>query len=218
MLSSNQINAEPKVLAVPRNPTSPSKHSRERMPVQKRRIQILETATVLIAERGFWGVTLRDVAIICGITEAGVLHHFASKAKLLIAVLEYRDEADFHALAKLLGIDRSDIDRSPLSVSLRQLCTALITRNAGQPEIVRLYSVLNAEALEPSHPAHDYFQDREKMALSLFRRAMPDTAEAVHISRQILAAMDGLQLRWLRMPNEVDLVPEWENLFERAFL
>ena len=54
MLSSNQINAEPKVLAVPRNPTSPSKHSRERMPVQKRRIQILETATVLIAERGFW--------------------------------------------------------------------------------------------------------------------------------------------------------------------
>lgn len=218
MLSSNQINAEPKVLAVPRNPTNPSKHSRERMPVQQRRIQILETATVLIAERGFWGVTLRDVAIICGITEAGVLHHFSSKAKLLIAVLEYRDEADFHALAKLLGIDRSDIDRSPLSVSLRQLCTALITRNAGQPEIVRLYSVLNAEALEPSHPAHDYFQDREKMALSLFRRTMPDTDEAVHISRQILAAMDGLQLRWLRMPDEVDLVPEWENLFERAFL
>lgn len=188
------------------------------MPVQQRRIQILETATVLIAERGFWGVTLRDVAIMCGITEAGVLHHFSSKAKLLIAVLEYRDEADFVALARLLGIERGDIERAPLPVSLRELCTALITRNAGQPEIVRLYSVLNAEALEPSHPAHAYFQDRETMALSLFRRAMPENDEAIHMSRQILAAMDGLQLRWLRTPDDVDLVPEWEDFFERAFL
>nr|WP_319520449.1 TetR family transcriptional regulator [uncultured Martelella sp.] len=185
------------------------------MPAGQRREQILQAATGLIAERGFWGVTLRDVAISCGITEAGVLHHFSNKARLLIAVLEYRDEADFRALAELLSIRRNDVDIDPLPVSLRRLCTALIQRNVTQPEIVRLYSVLNAEALEPTHPAYSYFRDREELALSLFRRAMPEVANAAHLSRQILAAMDGLQLRWLRNPDGVDLLEEWDDFFAR---
>ncbi|WP_370677420.1 TetR/AcrR family transcriptional regulator [Pleomorphomonas sp. PLEO] len=200
-----------------RDLSPPPRLTRERKSADERRAQIIEAATQLIAERGFWGVTLRDAAVLCGITEAGVLHHFQNKARLLIAVLEYRDEADFQALAKLLGLSRADIDLDPLPASLRQLCTALITRNVAQPEIVRLYSVLNAEALEPTHPAYAYFQQREDMALSLFARSLRDVDNADHVARQVLAVMDGLQLRWLRKPDRIDLLEEWDSLFERAF-
>ena len=200
-----------------RDLSPPPRLTRERKSADERRSQIIEAATQLIAERGFWGVTLRDAAVLCGITEAGVLHHFQNKARLLIAVLEYRDEADFQALAGLLGVSRADIDLDPLPVTLRQLCTALIRRNAGQPEIVRLYSVLNAESLEPTHPAHAYFQDREDMALGLFARSIRGVDNAEHVARHVLAMMDGLQLRWLRKPDRIDLQDEWNSLFDLAF-
>ena len=41
------------------------------------------------------------------------------------------------------------------------MCSALVRRNASQPEIVRLFAVLEAESLAPSHPAHAYFALRQ---------------------------------------------------------
>ncbi len=195
-------------------PMAVSPRQRERLSADARREQIITSAVKLIAERGFWGLTLRDVALMCGITEAGVLHHYKSKPNLLIAVLEYRDETDFAALTEILGITRDELDADPIPVSLRQLCAGLVERNSKQPEIVRLYSVLNAESLNPSHPAYDYFQRREKIALSLFTRATTPGPNAAAQARQVLSAMDGLQLRWLRDLDHLDLVAEWNNLFD----
>ena len=56
-----------------RDLSPPPRLTRERKSADERRSQIIEAATQLIAERGFWGVTLRDAAVLCGITEAGVL-------------------------------------------------------------------------------------------------------------------------------------------------
>jgi hypothetical protein len=41
---------------------------------------------------------------------------------------------------------------------------AIITRSAARPEIARLDTVLQAEALDRAHPAHDYFQARGPIA------------------------------------------------------
>lgn len=183
------------------------------MTADRRVDQIIEVATKLIGERGFWGISVQDVADACGLTTAGLLHHVHTKDGLLIAVLEHRDAADMDALAGLLDTTVDDIVGFRLEITPQEFCRALVQRNAGQPEIVRLYTVLNGESLAPEHPAHEYFVERERLALEYFTdmvRGHVDDPEEV--GRQLLAAMDGLQLRWLRAPNDVDLVGSWDRL------
>jgi len=187
---------------------------RDRRPAPERLKQIITEATTLIAERGFWGISIQDVADACGISDAGVLHHVGTKEGLLVAVLEHRDEVDIALLSQMLGIPESELQEGGgLSASLRDFCRALVARNAQQPEIVRLYSVLNAESLDPQHPAYAYFSAREVWATALFASAAAGTSNPARIARQIFAAMDGLQLRWLRNP-DIDLVAEWDALAE----
>lgn len=189
-----------------------------RMSPQDRRLQVIGVAGRLIAERGYWGVSLHDIAAECGITDAGVLHHFGSKERLLLALLEHRDEADRAALADGLGVGRDRLYESVPTIPLPRLCETMVRRNADQPGIVRLYSVLSAEALEPPHPAHDYFADRERVAVRTFGAALTDDPDdPERRGRTVLAAMDGVQLRWLRDPGRLDLVAEWQVMAARLF-
>ncbi|MEV7608589.1 helix-turn-helix domain-containing protein [Microbacterium sp. NPDC089320] len=201
--------------------TGASAGRRIRLDRESRRDQILAAATGLIARRGFWGLTVREVALECAITEAGVLHHVGSKDRLLTAVLEYRDRLDRHALASRLGVDVAALEADPAPFGLRELCVATVERNAAQPEIVQLYAVLQGEALAAEHPAHDYFVRRERIAMSLFERAAAasgvDAALRETTARETMAAMDGLQLRWLTDRDAVDFVREWERFADRLF-
>ncbi|WP_282947576.1 TetR/AcrR family transcriptional regulator [Cellulomonas endometrii] len=188
------------------------------MAPEARRAQIVAAAGALISERGFWGTSVQDVADACGLTVAGLLHHVGSKDGLLVAVLQHRDEADIRALMRELGLALDDEtprgveDVDLRGVSLARLCEALVRRNATQPEIVRLYSVLEAESLDAEHPAHAYFTARQRSVLEAFATAAPPTvADPDALARHVLAAMDGLQLQWLREPS-VDLVAAWATI------
>jgi AcrR family transcriptional regulator len=184
--------------------------ARARKPAAERRRQIIEVTTRLIAERGFWGLSMQDVADGCGLTVPGLLHHVGSKDRLLLAVLDHRDEADARALVDELGpFDRSGALQP--DVDLRRLCAALVRRNAGQPEIVRLFAVLEAESLAPGHPAHPYFAARQEHTLAMFTALATGVSDRPgSLARQVMALMDGLQIQWLRDPEGTDLVTEWE--------
>lgn len=87
-------------------------------------------------------------------------------------------------------------------------------RNVRQPEIVRLFAVLEAESLAPGHPAHEYFRRRERRTVAAFA----DLVEGDQaLARQVVALMDGLQMQWLREPATVDLVAAWDAAAERIF-
>jgi AcrR family transcriptional regulator len=187
------------------------RRDRSRLPAAERRRQIMEVTTSLIAERGFWGLSMQDVADGCGLTVPGLLHHIGSKDGLLVAVLEHRDAEDARSLADQLGRDLPPDPGSLDGVELRQVCSALVRRNATQPEIVRLFAVLEAESLTPSHPAHAYFVARQEQTIEIFTAlAKPLTDRPESFARQIMAMMDGLQIQWLRSPDTVSLVDEWE--------
>lgn len=188
---------------------------RQRLLPADRRTQIIEAATGLIGQRGFWGVSVHDIASACGITDAGLLHHFGTKDGLLIAVLERRDLVDDESLAARLGIPAEELYEVVRHLPLAEVCAAVVARNAEQPEIVRLYSVLNAESLTPAHPAHEYFLDREARVIAFFGSARSDLHPDPAVrGRQVIAMMDGIQLRWLRDPDHLDLVTEWHALFD----
>jgi AcrR family transcriptional regulator len=183
----------------------------------------MEATCELIADCGFWGLSMQDVADRCGLTVPGLLHYVGSKVGLLIAVLEHRDREDARSLREHLGVDADHVpdewsDGGPEGVDLRQLCAATMRRNAGQPEIVRLYAVLAAESLNPGHPAHDYFGARQARVVSSFTVLAEElTGRPELLARQIVALMDGVQLQWLRDPGAVDLVAEWEAAAETLF-
>jgi len=97
----------------------PYRRDRTRLPAAQRRRQILDATTRLIGERGFWALSMQDVADACGLTVPGLLHHVGSKDKLLLAVLDHRDNEDFLALAHELGLDVTDVwGRWPPGISL----------------------------------------------------------------------------------------------------
>src|ERR1700735_5296025 len=85
----------------------------------------------------------------CGLTVPGLLRHVESKVGLLIAVLEHRDVEDALSLRAHLGATEEEMPLDwatgyPAGVGLRRLCDATMRRNAIQPEIVRLFTVLAA--------------------------------------------------------------------------
>jgi AcrR family transcriptional regulator len=198
------------------------RRDRPRLPAEQRRRQIMEVTTRLIAERGFWGLSMQDVADGCGLTVPGLLHHVGSKDGLLVAVLEHRDAEDTAVLAEQLNIGEVPIDWPdevrPGGVDLRRMCSALVRRNSGQPEIVRLFAVLEAESLAPRHPAHAYFAMRQERTLAVFEALAEGLTEnPPTLARQIMALMDGLQIQWLRAPETCDLVEQWEAAAEVLF-
>jgi AcrR family transcriptional regulator len=199
-------------------PTSPPfRRDRARLPAAERRRQILEMTTKLIAERGFWGLSMQDVADGCGLTVPGMLHHVGSKDSLLVAVLEYRDEQDARSLAEKLGRPAHRLWADG-RITLAEVCDAVVRRNAEQPEIVRLFAVLEAESLAPGHPAHAYFRTRQRRTLEEFAAlAEGAVADPRELAAQVVAMMDGLQIQWLREPDTVDLVAAWQSAAGRLF-
>ncbi|WP_433829717.1 TetR/AcrR family transcriptional regulator [Actinoplanes sp. CA-015351] len=198
--------------------TQPIRRERARLPAAERRRQIIEVTTRLVAERGFWGLSMQDVADGCALTVPGLLHHVGTKDNLLIAVLEHRDEVDTRTLAEELAVPVDQVWTPDAGITLRQVCRALVRRNAGQPEIVRLFAVLEAESLAPGHPAHGYFQARQRNTLMLLASLAPGGEVArSRLAGQVVAMMDGLQIQWLRDPASIDLVDSWESAAESLF-
>lgn len=174
------------------------------MAPETRRAQIVDVATRLISAGGFKAFTLSRLAEECEMTRKGVEHYFQSSEDILVAVLEHRDEVDQH--------DFAFRERLPLSQEdLWDLLDHIVMRNAERPEIIRLYTILEAEALDPGHPAFDYFQKR----VTRIRRELADAVRDWHpepdsFGVQVLAQLDGLQLLWLR-DRELDLLNLWRT-------
>jgi AcrR family transcriptional regulator len=182
-----------------------SAHNRTQARGDARREQILDVALKSFAENGYRGSSIADIAAACGMSQAGLLHHFRTKADLLAGVLERRDRADGAAMSwdePVSGI-----------VNLRKLKT-LVRANSRVPGLVKLFTVVTSEAVAPEHPAHKWVTGRysrlqRDLADSLQRgiddgSIRPDVSPDT-VARQVFAMMDGLQVQWLLAPRKVKM-------------
>ena len=100
------------------------------------REEILDSAMRLFGEVGYHTASLREVSARVGISHPGLLHHFASKAALLEAVLVRRDE-----------IDQAAFDADVASgMDFFDALVRVVERNVERPGIVELFATLSAEA------------------------------------------------------------------------
>lgn len=172
-----------------------------------RRQDILQAGIDVFAEHGFRSGSIREIAARVGMSQAGLLHHFANKNELLAAVLAFRDERDrVNAGVELdAGIE-----------TIRGL-VRLVEYNARVPGLVELHCVLSAEATSVEHPAHEHFVQRYEWMFSGISnafRAMRDAGQLADgvdpdgSARAVIALMDGLQLQWLLRRDALDMAAE----------
>lgn len=186
---------------------------RVRAKAEDRRELILEQAVRLVGERGYYGFTIQELAQRSGLSNPGLLHYFGSKEELLIALLEDRDRRGTEIIESVVGLTRHGQTKPKLT--LRQaldLFHAMIVGISGQPDLMRLYTVLQAEALNAAHPAHDYFVRREADTLESFAGMVaPYVPEPRSTARRLVATMEGLAEQWLRSGQSFDIVAEWDR-------
>ena len=172
-----------------------------------RRDAILDAALEVFAEGGYRAGSLREVASRVGMSESGLLHHFNSKARLLAAVLDRRDE-----LAEQI------LPRNPENgVSALRGLVELARFNASTPGAVEIHCTLSAEATSPDHPAHAYFVRRYESIRERLHNSFTDLAAHGQLrpgitpgyaARATIAVMDGLQVQWLLDRSSLDMAEE----------
>ncbi|MEU1392928.1 MULTISPECIES: TetR/AcrR family transcriptional regulator [unclassified Nonomuraea] len=184
---------------------------------EARKERILAVALLEFAEHGYRGASLARIAERVELSQAGLLHHFRSKERLLLAVLDYRDELDRRRFGP--GRDGHDVGGAD---ALRALAD-VVDHNARVPGLVQLFSVISGEAVTPGHPGHEWARRR-------YRRLRADVADALragvergefragldaeaHADR-LIAMMDGLQTQWLIDPGQVDMAAVFRGYVE----
>lgn len=160
------------------------------------RTRAVDAAVRLFSQNGYRATSMREVAAEIGATHTGLKHHFPAKEDLLTAVLQYRDEIDDEVVEEdLAGGD----DRVTAILHL-------VRRNAERRALIDLFATLAAEATDPGHPAHAYFDARYRrvtasltgMFLHLRDEGrLRSGIEPAWAARTLVAIMDGLQIQFL---------------------
>ena len=101
-------------------------------------------------------------------------------------------------------------------LGLKAISTGTVETNADRLEMVRLYTLLESEALSKDHPVHEYFEQRETNLLReyAFAAKRDGVADPERTALQVLSAMEGLQLRWLNGSHDIDFMAEWKALID----
>ncbi|MBC3197950.1 TetR/AcrR family transcriptional regulator [Pseudomonas poae] len=184
---------------------------------EKRREELLDAALQVFSLDGYSGASVARVAAIAGISVAGLLHHFPSKISLLMGVLQRRDEVN----QRIADEVRAEKSLSGLLGSLR----AINRSNASAPGVVRAFTILNAENLLDTQPAWTWFQERYAGIQQRLHGQLADLVamgevrgdvDLAGLTEEILAMMDGLQIQWLRFPEQVDLVARFDTYIARV--
>ncbi len=95
--------------------------------------RLLDTAAQLYAQRGYAGVSMRDIARAVGITQAAIYHHFANKDALYIGAITYL----FEKLTLGIGDQMSAIDDP--SERLELLTIRFLEVMDNDPRFQRIY-------------------------------------------------------------------------------
>ena len=156
-----------------------------------KRDEILTHAVEVFGRYGYHATSMREVAKECGLSQAGLLHHFPNKEALLLALVEKRQ--DNEVLADLLKT----------KLWTEAFYEQMLANLEAEP-LTRLWANLVGEATDRDHPAHAYFLKRYKQTREAFAKMLAygdlrkDVTHEDRLRASILVALwDGLQTQWL---------------------
>ncbi|MET0623572.1 MAG: TetR/AcrR family transcriptional regulator [Pyrinomonadaceae bacterium] len=152
-----------------------AQHAGGRMAADERRLQIVQVALRLFAERGFRGTTTKEIAQAAGVSEAIIFRHFATKEDLYTAIIDYKGCAGLGASPVSAEDERPVVDMVCHSVAaavegsddravFEGIALSMLEHHSGDAEFLRLLMYL---ALE-KHSLAQVFWDKNVRALYEF--------------------------------------------------
>ncbi|MDT0436187.1 MULTISPECIES: TetR/AcrR family transcriptional regulator [Streptomyces] len=185
---------------------------------ERRRAQIIEAAFTAFGQVGYRNASMVQLAAACGVSRAGLLHHFPTKESLLEAVLEQRERQDDAHFFRAGAAGRDGLEYFASMVRL-------VAHNQANPVIVSLFAVLSSEATAADHPARPYFVARYERARGQMQAAIDDLAERgllrpdvdpTGLAADLISLIDGLQVQWLLSPDTIDMPSHLRNMLRNV--
>jgi AcrR family transcriptional regulator len=175
-------------------------------PASDRRQALVESAFALIAERGFEGLRLRDVAAAAGIDHSTLHHHFATKQDLVDAVVGHtvqqfrsnrpRDAQPETLHLHLAGLARLARERPGLSVVMREL-DLRATRDSAVRAIIerheRGWRTALAQRLEALGIDGRALTDSVELVIATVKGVSLKPAAADRVFRQLERLLEGMR-------------------------
>ncbi len=168
-----------------------------------KREEILDVALEVFARDGYDRTSVRHIARLCGLSQAGVLHYFSSKEELFTEVLRRRDVVN-RRLYDQHGDDSVNVER----------LISIVRHNAEESGLVRLYVSMSAESTAVDSPAREFFVSRyrtlrdgiaEDCRAKQAHGVLDPDLDADVVASLLIAAADGLQIQWLLDRENVDM-------------
>lgn len=195
--------------------TTPTK--RRRAPKgEMRRAALLDAATTVFAKDGYAAASMRDVAEIAGITTVGLLHHFPNKVSLLKALIDRRDQRVTEKFAEL--------ELSPTLDSFLAFARTSMAFSVQSQAECQAAMMINVESLSEGHPAFPWYTEKFAMAHGHAQAHLQLLAEHGQLrpgldlkalATELFAVMDGLQIQWLRAPEQIDVEATFDAYLQR---
>ncbi len=141
------------------------------MSSEDRRAQILATACRLFAEKGYRGVTTRELAAELGVTEPVLYEHFNTKSDLYRAIIESKARGGVEVLT---GI-RDRFHQNPDDLGFFQaLAESILFWYSGDPDFIRLLLFSNLENHELKNLFHERTEDCFQIVCGYISRRQVD--------------------------------------------
>lgn len=192
---------------------SPGNRGEPARPPPTTAADIVEAALQLIGARGIKGTTIAAVADRVGISDAGLLHHFPSKAALVDAVLDRGLQLQINQLGKFIG---------PGGLEAIRAMAEWGSTMEESPELVALQIAMSAEAAFPDSPLHEYmigrYRNVHQLAVGLIRQGIergeirPDV-DAEWEASALISYLDGVRLQWFLAKGEFQLAAHVRHYF-----
>ncbi len=175
------------------------------------RNQLLDAAEKTFLEKGFSHTSLKDVALVAGLTRGAVYWHFKNKADLLEALIErVRLPAETLGDCGAAGEDLEPLDR------LRQFAVQALKETAVNQRRRRVFTILfhrfefNEEVRSVELRQQAAFLDglqrvQQSLQCAANRGQLPRNLDAHKSAVAFQALFIGLMSNWLFMPRSFDL-------------
>lgn len=168
-----------------------------RAPAGDKRGRILDAAVRVVAEKGFFGATIAEIAREAGVADGTIYLYFRSKDDLLVSLVE-------DALARILAEARSRVAAAPSPLeALREFVRNHLGQVACRPDLAL---VLTVELRPSARPLRTYFGRSFvgylDLLAELLRRGQADGSirpdlNVKAVRRAIFGALDEVALAWL---------------------
>ena len=176
-----------------------------------KREEILDVALELFTKKGYDRTSVREIARLAGLSQAGLLHHFSTKEELFIEVLRRRDVRNREEFQAGQG-DPDSISR----------LVSIVRNNMTQPGLVRLYVTMSAESTDVDSTARSFFVERYRSLRAEVAKDVRTKQQLGELSAELdpdavasllIAAADGLQIQWLLESDGPDMGVLMEQLW-----